>query len=375
MSEKILIYPEALSDGGIEFKIEVKDNSLIGKKATFSIQREVFVKDSRPVHHKVSLYEIDITISRDNKLKVAGSLIKKATGSFPYSGSKIRIQTFAEIKIKKVLFFNSTTKFSLSNHLSTDLPKRAKVKNNAKGLIDPKDTFNFFKNLIAIPAKNQLSTIVIILIGFASLLSNLYIGFHDQMVSDHETWLYRHYDYDGEKESPIVKALAVCGTIGALIWFAMKKQLQQYMAFHFRTRISKINRESTVNVSKLVTGRSHVDLFDPVLRIVACNMEKGKYVRGYGSNRRTVSFSHPNRAVLLYSKRIPIISAGTQIHRYFDDEISFKPMFQALYPRQMTTSSHGLDLVWEVQLIVGDFIDQELIGDPNAFVQKDFFTA
>ena len=375
MSEKILIYPEALSDGGIEFKIEVKDISLFGKKATFSIQREVFVKDSRPVHHKTSLYEIDITISRDNKLKVAGSLIKKATGSFPYSGSKIKIQTFAEIKIKKALFFNSTTKFSLSNHLSTDLPKRAKVKNNAKELIDPNDSFNFFKNLISIPPENQIATILLIIIGGALIVFNLIIGYHDQMAPEHMTWLYSHYSSDGDKSSPIVKALMGCGAIGAFIWWAMRKQLQKYMAFHFRSRISKINRESMINIGKLVTGRSRVDLIDPVLRVVACNMEKGKYIRGHGSNRRTVSFSHPNRAVLLYSRRIPIIPKGAPIHTYFNEEFSFKPMFQALYPRQMIGQSHGLDLVWEVQLIVGDLVDQELIGNRGVFIHKEFYSA
>ena len=147
------------------------------------------------------------------------------------------------------------------------------------------------------------------------------------------------------------------------------------MAFHFRSRISKINRESTINIGKLVTGRSRVDLIDPVLRVVACNMEKGKYIRGHGSNRRTVSFSHPNRAVLLYSRKIPIIPKGAPIHNYFNEEFSFKPMFQALYPRQMISQSHGLDLVWEVQLIVGDLVDQELIGNRGVFIQKEFYSA
>jgi len=175
------------------------------------------------------------------------------------------------------------------------------------------------------------------------------------MAPEHMTWLYSHYDSDGDKSSPIVKALAACGNNCGLNLVSHEKQLQKYMAFHFRSRISKINRESKINIGKLVTGRSRVDLIDPVLRVVACNMEKGKYIRGHGSNRRTVSFSHPNRAVLLYSRKIPIIPKGAPIHNYFNEEFSFKPMFQALYPRQMISESHGLDLVWEVQLIVGRF--------------------
>lgn len=375
MAEKIKIYPKTLADGGLEFEISIEDQSLFGKKATVSVKREVFVKDSRPVHETVDLNTFTFTVSASQIFSIPAAIMKKASGSFPYSGSKIKIQTFAEVKITTALFFNSTTKFSLSNHISGELPKRAKVKNNAKQLIDPKDSFHFFKNLSSIPTENKIATILLLLFGGALIIFNLIIGYHDQMAPEHMTWLYSHYDSDGDKSSPIIKALSGCVTIAAIVWVAMIKQLQKYMAFHFRSRISKVNRESTINIGKLVTGRSRVDLIDPVLRVVACNMEKGKYVRGYGSNRRTVSFSHPNRAVLLYSRKIPIIPKGAPIHNYFNEEFSFKPMFQALYPRQMISQSHGLDLVWEVQLIVGDLVDQELIGNRGVFIQKEFYSA
>ena len=375
MAEKIKIYPKTLADGGLEFEISIKDKSLFGKKATFSIKREVTVKDSRPVHDSKDLRKITFTVSASQNFSVSAAVMKRALGSFPYSGSKISIQAFAEIKVTTAFFFNSTTRFSLSNHIPSELPKRAKVKSNARQLIDPKDSFNFFKNMSSIPAKNQIATIFIILTGGIILMFNLFVGYHDQMAPEHMTWFYSHYNSDGESSSPILKAIAASGTIAGFICFAMKQQLRKYMAFHFRSRISKVNRESKINIGKLVTGRSRVDLIDPVLRVVACNMEKGKYVRGHGSNQRTVSFSHPNRAVLLYSRKIPIIPKGAPIHNYFNEEFSFKPMFQALYPRQMISESHGLDLVWEVQLIVDDLVDQELIGNRGVFIHKEFYSA
>ena len=145
--------------------------------------------------------------------------------------------------------------------------------------------------------------------------------------------------------------------------------------FNFKSALKNVNRESAVNVGQLIAGSSRVDLFDATLRVVACNLEKGQYVRGSGSNRRTISFSNPSRAVLLYSKRVPIITEGTPIGTYFNEEFRFEPMFKALYPRQMVSDEHGLDLAWEVQLIVNDFVDQELQGDPNAFLQKEFYEA
>tara|TARA_B100002019_G_scaffold9043_1_gene7135 strand:- start:313 stop:1440 length:1128 start_codon:yes stop_codon:yes gene_type:complete len=375
MSKKIQISPESLPCGGIELKIEVTDTALLGKDSTLTIGKEVFVKDSRPVHKNKKFKTIDFQVSRSQKIKISKETLQSTDGSFPYSGSKIKIQTFAEVKVKNGIIFNLTKRISISDHLSSSLPKRARVKNNAKELIDPKDTFNFFKNFNAIPSENQLLTFFITCFGTVSFLFNLYVGYHDQMVPEHETWFYSHYDSDGDGSSPLVKALGICSSIAFFTWLGIKKQLKKYMAFHFKAKIRKVSRESTVNVSKLITGQSRIDLIDSVLRVVACNMEKGQYVRGYGSNRRTISFSHPNRAVLLYSKKIPIIPAGTPIHQYFDEEISFKPMFQSLYPRQMVTDKHGLDLVWEVQLIVDDLIDQELIGNPNVFIQKEFYSA
>ena len=42
--------------------------------------------------------------------------------------------------------------------------------------------------------------------------------------------------------------------------------------------------------------------------------------------------------------------------------------------QQMVSSEHGLDLAWGVQLIVDDFVDQELHGD-EPFVQEEFYEA
>ena len=56
MAEKIKIYPKTLADGGLEFEISIEDQSLLGKKATVSVKREVTVKGSRPVHETVKIF-------------------------------------------------------------------------------------------------------------------------------------------------------------------------------------------------------------------------------------------------------------------------------------------------------------------------------
>jgi hypothetical protein len=108
------------------------------------------------------------------------------------------------------------------------------------------------------------------------------------------------------------------------------------------------------------------------VRIVACNMEKGQYKRGSGTDERTVSFEEPIRAVMLYEKHIPFVPASMPIKTYLDDTISFDPMFSALYPPFMISDSHGMDVHWEVQLLHPRYVDHELVGKKQRFSYHDF---
>ena len=50
-------------------------------------------------------------------------------------------------------------------------------------------------------------------------------------------------------------------------------------------------------------------------------------------------------------------------------------MFKILYPPNQVSSTHGLFVHWEVQLLLDDFVDQELVGSPQRFRRGDFFTS
>jgi hypothetical protein len=155
----------------------------------------------------------------------------------------------------------------------------------------------------------------------------------------------------------------------------MRKQLRKYMTFRFKKVPERVDRDTVGNVSNLVQGIARVDLREVTLRVVACNMEKGQSVRGSGSNRRTVSFSEPTRGVLLYSRTIDHIPKKQPVESYFNEEFPFKPMFKALYPPNMVSSTHGLQVYWEVQFIHNEFVDHELEGDINIFKKGDFLNS
>ena len=253
--------------------------------------------------------------------------------------------------------------------------KKPEVLSNTDELIEPKDIFSFSKNLMAIPSHNKIATLGLLIVGLVVIVVNMLIGVHDEFSPRHATYIYSQIDSDGDRSSPIAKALGGCGAIGVAIWFAIRRQLRKYMTFKFKPITGSINRQSEHTVSDLFYGVSRTDLKDVTLRIVACNMEKGKYVRGSGSNQRTVSFSTPVRGVLLYSKKVTLIQKNQPVENHFRDSMSFEPMFKVLYPPSEVSESHGLFIYWEVQLIHNDFVDQELVGDTARFRREDFFTA
>ncbi len=356
---------------GLSAKLIIPDPELIGKKATFTIKRHVQVKDSRPVHDTEEMFKHKFTV-RGGKVTVPIPHDVLKDHPFQYDGNEIEIQCFGELVINDKLIRKDT---SVQKDLPVEALKKPEVLSNTDELIDPKDIFSFSKNLMAIPSHNKIATLGLLIVGLVVIVVNMLIGVHDQFSPEHATYIYSHVDSDGDGASPLANALMGCGAIGAAIWFAIRRQLRKYMTFELKPISKSVTRQSEHAVSDLFYGVSRTDLKDVTLRIVACNMEKGEYVRGSGSNRRTVSFSTPVRGILLYSKKVTLIPKNHSVENHFRDSMSFEPMFKVLYPPSEVSKSHGLFIYWEIQLIHNDFVDQELVGDTALFRREDFFTA
>ena len=356
---------------GLRAKLIIPDPELIGKKATFTIKRHVQVNDSRPVHDTEEMFKHKFTV-RGGKVTVPIPHDVLKDHPFQYDGKEIEIKCFGELVINDKLIRKDT---SVQKDLPVEALKKPEVLSNTNELIEPKDIFSFSKNLMAIPTHNKIATLGLLVVGLVVIVVNMLIGYHDQFSPEHATYFYSHFDSDGDGSSPLVKALGGCGAIGAAIWFAIRRQLRKYMTFGLKPISKSVTRQSEHAVSDLFYGVSRTDLKDVTLRIVACNMEKGKYVRGSGSNQRTVSFSTPVRGVLLYSKKVTLIPKNHSVENHFRDSMSFEPMFKVLYPPSEVSESHGLFIYWEIQLIHNDFVDQELVGDTARFRREDFFTA
>ena len=147
---------------------------------------------------------------------------------FQYDGKEIEIQYFGELVINDELIRKDT---SVQKNLPVEALKKPDVLSNINELIEPKDIFSFSKNLMSIITHNKIATLGLLVIGLVVIVVNMLIGFHDQFSPEHATYLYSHFDSDGDGSSPLAKALGGCGAIGAAIWFAIRRQLRKYMTF------------------------------------------------------------------------------------------------------------------------------------------------
>ncbi len=348
--------------------IRVHDPALQGHAAELRVVRRVVVHDDRPVNNSTVVLQRKI----EQLQAVTQFEIHRANLEvFSYSGSKIDVEVRSELKVDDGLIFDTT----ISEVEQMALAPRPQVTNDAKGVVEPADAFNFARNLAALSPVNRGIVMMLALVGSLVIGINSLVGVHDQFAPDPAIWFYDHYDSDGKGEMPFAKSLAGSGAFGAAIWFAIRRQLRKYMTFELHDVPGRICRGDRLRAGALLRGRSRVTLENTILRVVACNMELGQYKRGSGTNERTVSFKEPVRAVVLYEQKIPRIAADVPVEQYFTGEISFEPMFRALYPPQMAGTSHGLSVHWEVQLINEDFVDQELIGPIDCFPWKDFVSA
>ncbi|MBC8326401.1 MAG: hypothetical protein H8E27_12330 [Verrucomicrobia subdivision 3 bacterium] len=348
--------------------IAFRDPKMQGKEAKLQLVATCRVSEVRPVNGSKELFGTSFRVSGSgHKQKIPIGQHR----TYTYSGQNISIVVSAKLVVDDAWVFDTKVEQSVVLQLAGNKPR---VKGNASRMIDPDDAFEFVKNLKAVPWFSQIQTLLIVVIGVVVLGANTLVGIHDQGASQSNTIIYHFDGSDDEGGPPILAALAVDVVIAVVMWWAMQRQLGKYMTLQLR-RLPSINRSTRLRVSELIEGKSRVDLENIILRVVACNMEKGQYREGHGTQERTVSFEEPVRAVKLFEKKVSLIPAGQPVSSFFDDEIAFEPMFAALYPPNTISSRHGLEIYWEVQLIHKEFVDQELVCPVDLFRYEDFLAA
>jgi len=355
-------YAEGAPPSSLRCLIEVGDPALLGHAAELRIVRHVKVKDQSPVHATDVVFKSAIaSLAAANEVDIPREGLK----AFSYRGTQIDIEVHSELQIHDGYVVD--TQVRQQEEMSLGL--KPAVSDSAKEIVDPADAFDFVTNLKAIPPKNRVIAVALAAVGSVVILFNTWLGAHDE--SAQTAYFYSR----GSDESPMKKSLVGSGALGAALWLALRKQFQKYMTFEMAAVPPRIGLQDEIEASRLVRGQPRVDLHDVVVRVVACNFEKGQYRRRSGTKTRTVSFSEPVRAVILYDKRVKLIPAGSAVEDHLDGVVRFEPMFRALYPPLLVGETHGLSVHWEVQLINDQLVDQELVCGSECFEYQDFMAS
>lgn len=353
----------------VECVIRTTDPDWVGRRATLKLERVVHVKDSRPVHHRSVLWETTLVLERGEQRFVIPRA--RLGRGYDYRGHQIDMRLESKLEIDDGLLFDT----ELEGVHRVGILDRPRIDGAAKELAEPSDAFDFVANLAAIPAGSQALVLLLGLVGTLVMLANLALGIHDQFSPEAQTILYSHYDSDGDSQSPLIAALVGSGFLGFLVWLAIRKQLRKYMTFRLAADIPPLEPSTVIPAARLVRGRPRVPLTGATLRVVAYNREHGQYVRGSGTNQRTVSFSTPVRAVVLFERAIPDLPAGVPLASALEGEVAFRELFAALYPPCKPSSTHGVDVCWEVQLLHPLFVDQEIVCEANDLSYERFLDA
>lgn len=75
--------------------------------------------------------------------------------AFSYIGESLSIDCKISFTVDDSLLFDS----KVEQKILQDIFQRPKVNNNAKSILDPKDSFNLFKNLKVISGANKLQVL------------------------------------------------------------------------------------------------------------------------------------------------------------------------------------------------------------------------
>ena len=341
--------------------LKITNPKMMGKKAEFKLDLASDVHDSRAVDDAKNLYAHNFTVDRtEYQLKIPTD----SFDCFTYKGTHASIVLRANLKVDDAWILKDSEVSRTAQLKLVDA--RTGGGGDASAAIDPFDKVQFSKNFNALSSDRKRDFVLTSLFCVIALIGGFIAIWKTLMSGD---------TMSGDTIGIGIACVIILTTVVYLYWAWFKnKQFKSYMKVALQP-MPAITRNTRLQISQLISGKSEVDLKNMTLRVVACNMEKGQYVRGSGSNRRTVSFEEPVRPIILYSEKVSRIPSGQELGGCFPGEVDFGPIFKTLYPPLEISETHGLAVYWEVQLLHDEFIDHELKGPTDRVEVTDFFIA
>jgi hypothetical protein len=352
-----------LGGGQLACELAGIPENLVGHDAELSLCLRVDVTRSSGVDASESLCEIKLRVTA-TQLRV--NLPPLAKSIYAYRGRQIEMDLIARLSVDDGVIFDT----AIEATVEAPLRKPSGSAEQANSWIEPADKFSLAANLRALSPQDRLVVKLLLAVGVLVGGGNAAIGVHDEFVPESQTYWYDHRGSDGS-ESPTMKSLMGSGALGLGLWAAVRARLRRYMRLRLAAAVTTPRRGERMPARNLIVGEARVALERSTLRVVAANREHGQYTEKSGKERKTRSFSDPVQAVVLFEQFLPHVPADTPIAEHLDGDVDFEPIFTDLLPPLMAGQNHGIDVVWEVQLLHPEFVDQELPG-PSDWVAGDW---
>jgi hypothetical protein len=342
-------------EGHLVVRVGMRDPALAGKWASLRVERVAEVKRSAGIDRE------EVLLERRFQLGPEAARFVLPPGHAPrwiYRGRHLVLRTTATLVVDDGVLRDTKVV------AEAQLPKFAGplAAESSRRQADPSDRFSLLANLGAVPWRNRIMALALLIVGIPLVLANAVLGWHDQTTAPHATVFYDHEDSDGESQSPLVNALVASGGVGFALWLALRAQLRRYMDLEVvASRVPKrIEPGTRLAVQDIVRGKARVPLEDCVLRVVAFNREKGQYKHRTKDKTETREFAEIARAAVLYEQRLPHVPAESPLAQSLEGELDFARLFTQLHPPTSMGAHHGIDIRWEVQLVHAQFVDQEV---------------
>jgi hypothetical protein len=344
----------------------VQRSDWIGRRATLSLCRQARVKRSNGVHHEASVHDCQLLLS-SARVEVP---LPAPLDVLDYDGAAVCLRHVLRLTVDDGVLFDSTLEIPLPLY-TLQLPSHPA---HSTQWIQPPDRYSLWTNLRSLAPLDRLKAVGMMVVCAVLMLVNMAVGWRDQWVPESQVWFYDHSGTkDGKRtsESPLVKAGTGSAAIGAGAFALLLKLLRRYMRFELKLR-SFPRRGVRTHIREVLTGTARIPLSGATVRVVAANIEKGRETVKRDKKTEVRSFSVPGPAVILYERNLPSVPAQVAIDLYLDGEVDFDLAYAQLHPPILFGAHHGVGLVWEIQLIHPELVDQEVQGSTAEVQAEDF---
>lgn len=332
-----------------------------GRDVTFEILRHAEVKDSSPVHETQTLFKhgFKARAGAVEEFEITGL----SEDMYSYEGEQVHVQLQVRVVVDDGYIFDTTVKRAF------DVPlfREPRAGGCAKHIVDKEDAYDFSRNLAALPAVQATKVKTVAGTVGAIAVTNFVVAGHDLLSADKDVWLY-------SIPGPPLAVLTFFATLIAaiFIYWYVYRALESYLTLKVAPPAGGFQPGKTYRLGDLFSAKATAELRNIEVWLVACNNENGQYVRGSGSNRRTVSFTSPVRGVAIFKKNIEWVPRGSDLATYCDDEVDMTKLFETLYPPQMVGKNHGVGIRCEIQIIHPEYVDKKDAFPESAFDRRHF---